>query len=192
MNIPQIQHYLQVQNTYIIATTQTGFLLVHQQFAHERVLYEQYSLAVHSKQAPTQKSLFPIPLELAASDSVLLQELLPDLQLIGYQIEKDEQYQFVIQGTPADIIVGNEKHAIEMLIEQFKHFNSDINFSKKEKLVRCMAKQQSIKTGLTLDQKEMAVLVNNLFECNTPNITPTGKPTYIEYKGNYLEQLFER
>jgi DNA mismatch repair protein MutL len=79
-----------------------------------------------------------------------------------------------------------------MLIEQFKHFNSDINFSKKEKLVRCMAKQQSIKTGLTLDQKEMAVLVTNLFECNTPNITPTGKPTYIEYKGNYLEQLFER
>jgi len=78
------------------------------------------------------------------------------------------------------------------LIEQFKHFNSDINFSKKEKLVRCMAKQQSIKTGVTLDQKEMSGLVNALFECNTPNITPTGKPTYIEYKGNYLEQLFER
>ena len=111
---------------------------------------------------------------------------------VRFIAEKDEQHQFVIQGTPADIIVGNEKHAIEMLIEQFKHFNSDINFSKKEKLVRCMAKQQSIKTGLTLDQKEMAVLVNNLFECNTPNITPTGKPTYIEYKGNYLEQLFER
>lgn len=192
LHIPQIQHYLQVQLTYIIATTSTGFLLINQQMAHERVLYEQYSQAVHAKQVPTQKSLFPIPLELAASDAVLLQELLPDLQLIGYQIEENEEHQFVIQGTPADIIVGNEKHAIEMLIEQFKHFNSDISFSKREKLVRCMAKQQSIKTGLSLDQKEMANLVNALFECNSPNITPTGNPTFIEYKGSYLEQLFKR
>lgn len=192
LNIPQIQHYLQVQQTYIIATTSTGFLLVHQQMAHERVLYEQYSQAVHAKQVPTQKSLFPILLDLAASDTVLLQELLPDLQLIGYQIEENQEHQFVIQGTPADVEVGNEKHAIEMLIEQFKHFNNDISFSKKEKLVRCMAKQQSIKTGRSLDQKEMVNLVNALFECNSPNITPTGNPTYIEYKGNYLEQLFKR
>lgn len=192
LQIPQVQHYLQVQQSYIIATTATGFLLVHQQLAHERILYEQYSQAVHNKQAPTQKSLFPIPLELAESDKILLEELLPDLHLIGYQIEQDAQHQYVIQGTPADIATGNEKHAIEMLIEQFKHFNSDVNFSRKEKLIRCMAKQQSTKTGTPLDLKEMAALVNALFECNTPNISPTGSPTYIEYKGNYLEQLFKR
>ena len=192
LNVPVVQQYLQVQQTYIIATTEKGFLLVHQQLAHERILYEKYSQAVHNKQAPTQKSLFPIPLELTVSDKVLLDELLPDLQLIGYQIEKDEQQEYLIQGTPADITTGNEKHAIEMLIEQFKHFSSDVKFSQREKLVRCMAKQQSIKSGTGMDEREMAKLVNDLFVCNTPNISPSGSPTFIEYKGNYLEQLFNK
>lgn len=192
LNVPVIQQYLQVQQTYIIATTEKGFLLVHQQLAHERILYEKYSQAVHNKQAPTQKSLFPIPLELTVSDKVLLDEILPDLQLIGYQIERDEQQEYLIQGTPADITAGNEKHAIEMLIEQFKHFSSDVKFSQREKLVRCMAKQQSIKSGTGMDEREMAKLVNDLFVCNTPNISPSGSPTFIEYKGNYLEQLFNK
>lgn len=192
LNVPVVQQYLQVQQTYIIATTEKGFLLVHQQLAHERILYEKYSQAVHSKQAPTQKSLFPIPLELTVSDKVLLDELLPDLQLIGYQIEKEENGEYLIQGTPADVTQGNEKHAIEMLIEQFKHFSSDVKFSQREKLVRCMAKQQSIKSGTGMDEREMMKLVNDLFTCNTPNISPSGAPTYIEYKGNYLEQLFNK
>lgn len=192
LNVPIVQQYLQVQQTYIIATTEKGFLLVHQQLAHERVLYEKYSQAVHSKQAPTQKSLFPIPLELTVSDKILLDELLPDLQLIGYQIEKEAEGEYLIQGTPADVTQGNEKHAIEMLIEQFKHFSSDVTFSQREKLVRCMAKQQSIKSGTGMDEREMTKLVNDLFACNTPNISPSGAPTYIEYKGNYLEQLFNK
>ncbi len=192
LNVPVVQQYLQVQQTYIIATTEKGFLLVHQQLAHERVLYEKYSQAVHSKQAPTQKSLFPIPLELTVSDTVLLDELLPDLHLIGYQIEKNENGEYLIQGTPADVTQGNEKHAIEMLIEQFKHFSSDVKFSQREKLVRCMAKQQSIKSGTGMDEREMMKLVNDLFTCNTPNMSPSGAPTYIEYKGNYLEQLFNK
>ncbi len=192
LNVPVVQQYLQVQQTYIIATTEKGFLLVHQQLAHERVLYEKYSQAVHSKQAPTQKSLFPIPLELTVTDKILLDELLPDLQLIGYQIEKEAEGEYLIQGTPADVTQGNEKHAIEMLIEQFKHFSSDVAFSQREKLVRCMAKQQSIKSGTGMDEREMTKLVNDLFACNTPNISPSGAPTYIEYKGNYLEQLFNK
>jgi len=192
LNVPVVQQYLQVQQTYIIATTEKGFLLVHQQLAHERVLYEKYSQAVHSKQAPTQKSLFPIPLELTVSDTVLLDKLLPDLHLIGYQIEKNENGEYLIQGTPADVTQGNEKHAIEMLIEQFKHFSSDVKFSQREKLVRCMAKQQSIKCGTGMDEREMMKLVNDLFTCNTPNMSPSGAPTYIEYKGNYLEQLFNK
>lgn len=190
--IPNSTKYFQLHNTYIIVTTTNGFLLVHQQLAHERVLYEQYSQAAHGAQAPTQKSLFPVTLELAQSDVVLLQELLPDLQTIGYQIEPFGQNSFVIQGTPADVKVGNEKHAIEMLIEQYKHFSTDVKFSRREKLVRCMAKQQAIKTEQPLDQQEMTSLVNALFECNTPNITPTGSPTYLEFKDDYLERMFGR
>src|SRR5205823_6070473 len=116
---------------------------------------------------------------LASADSVLLNDLLPDLNMLGYVIEPFGNNTFVIQGTPADVLEGNEKNSIELLLEQFKHFNSEIKFSKREKLIRCMARQQSIKTGQTLSQKEITTLMEELLGCNIPNTTPNGNPTYI-------------
>ena len=165
---------------------------MHQQLAHERILYDRYSLAAHGQQMPTQQSLFPVELDLPGADAALLHDLLPDLLAIGYQLIPSGNNRFVIQGIPADILAGNEKHAIELLIEQFKHFSSDIKFSKREKLVRCMSRQQAIKTGQALTQKEMLVLVEELFSCSSPNVTPTGSPTYLEFKEDYLDRMFGR
>ncbi|HWB24140.1 MAG TPA: DNA mismatch repair endonuclease MutL [Chitinophagaceae bacterium] len=183
---------IQLHNTYIISPTQSGFLLVHQQLAHERILYDRYNAALHGKPIATQQSLFPSTLELAAADAVLLEDLLPELQTIGYRIEPFGKNTFVIQGTPADVLTGNEKHSIELLVEQFKHFSSDIKFSKREKLLRCMARQQAIKAGQPLSQKEMSALVEELFTCNIANVTPSGSPTYIEFKEDYLDRMFGR
>ncbi len=182
----------QIHQTYIAASSQNGFLLVQQQQAHERVLYERYSVAIQGKQMPSQQSLFPSTIQLSAADAVLMQELLPDLKVLGYLIEPFGNNTFVIQGTPADILQGNEKMVIELLLEQYKHFSSDIKFSKRERLVRCVAKQQAIKSGKTLSQKEMAVLLEELFNCQTPNITPNGSPTYLEFTGEYLEKAFQK
>jgi DNA mismatch repair protein MutL len=183
---------LQLHNTYIIAATNAGFILVHQQLAHERVLYDKYSETAFGKQMPTQKSLFPVTIELATSDAVLLEDLMPELAVIGFQIEEFGTNTFVIQGTPADVLQGNEKHSIELLIEQFKHFSSDMKFSKREKLVRCMARQQAIKAGQQLQQREMLALIEELFQCSTPNVTPMGSPTYLEFKEDYLDRMFGR
>ena len=140
----------------------------------------------------TQKSLFPVTLLLPTPDAVLLTELLPELHALGYEVEPFGKDSFVIQGTPADIPQGNEKHSIELLIEQFKHFSSDIKFSKREKLVRCLSRQQAIKAGQPLQQQEMHQLVEDLFKCNATNVTPTGSPTYIEFKEDYLDRMFGR
>lgn len=183
---------LQVHNTYIIAPTGNGFLLVHQQLAHERILYERFSVAAHGKRMASQQNLFPATLELTAADSVLLQDLIPDLSALGYIVEPFGSNTFVIQGTPADILQGNEKNTIELLLEQFKHFSSDIKFSKREKLVRCMARQQSIKAGQQLGQKEMHQLIEDLFECNTANTALNSSPTYLEFKEDYLDRMFGR
>ncbi len=183
---------IQLHNTYILASAQSGFILVHQQLAHERILYEKYSDASHGTQMITQQSLFPVTLELSAPDAALLQDLLPSIQVIGYAIEPFGNNTFIIQGVPADILKGNEKHSIELLLEQFKHFNSDVKFSNREKLVRCMARQQSIKAGQQLTEVEMSTLIEALFACNTPNVTPTGSPTYVAYKEDQLDRMFQR
>ena len=184
------QTYLQLHQTYILSAGNNGFILVHQQHAHERILYEKFSLAVHNQQHSTQKSLFPVTLELAVPDAVLLEDLLPEVIALGYAIEPFGTNTFVIQGTPADVAPGNEKHSIELLLEQFKHFSSDIKFGKREKLIRCISRQHAIKAGQTLQHKEMQTLLEQLFACSTPNITPSGNPTFIEFKEDYLDKLF--
>ena len=182
---------LQINNTYIIAPVEAGLIMVHQQLAHERVLYEKYQKTSVQPHA-TQKSLFPVVLELSVADAILLEDILDDLTVIGYEIEPFGQNSFIIQGIPADIIAGNEKNAIELLLEQFKHFSGDIKFSKREKIIRCLARQSAIKAGQSLTQKEMHSLIESLFLCETPSITASGAPTYIDFKEGYLDNLFSK
>mgnify|MGYP001794084555 CR=1 FL=1 len=111
---------------------------------------------------------------------------------LGYLLEPCGNNTFVIQGTPADVDQGNEKTAIEKILEQYKHFSNDLKFSKREKLLRSMALQQSIKAGKSLSDKEMKALVDDLFNCNIPNSTANGKPTYLEFKKEELDKLFGR
>ncbi|MEN9696867.1 MAG: mismatch repair endonuclease MutL [Bacteroidota bacterium] len=191
MQVNEDATLLQINNTYILAPVGAGFIMVHQQLAHERVLYEKYQNASAQPHA-TQKSLFPVVLELSAADAVLLAEVIEDLAVIGYEIEPFGQNSFIIQGIPADVISGNEKNAIELLLEQFKHFSGDIKFSKREKLIRCMARQSAIKAGQALSQKEMHGLIESLLACVTPNMTASGAPTYIDFKETYLDGLFSK
>ena len=125
--INTFQVIAQLHNTYIIVSTEEkGLILIHQQFAHERILYEKYNEALQGKRMTTQKSLFPSTLQLSTPDAILLEDLLPELQLVGYEIEPFGQDDFIIQGIPADMTGGNEKQIIELLLEQFKHFSSDM------------------------------------------------------------------
>jgi DNA mismatch repair protein MutL len=180
----------QLLNTYITVPSTNGFLLIHQQAAHERILYEQLKAASKDKPVATQRSMFPVTLELAPADAAILEEILADLQLLGYSIEPFGKNTFVIQGTPADTGQGNEKHIIDVLLEQYKHFSNEVKFSKREKLIRSLARQQSIKSGVRLTEREMRQLVNDLFACEQANVTPDGNPTYLEFKQEQLERMF--
>lgn len=182
----------QLLKTYISTPTNRSFIIIHQQAAHERILYERYKNAAAGKQIPSQKSLFPATLTLSAPDAILLNELLPDLNQLGYAIELFGKDSFIVQGTPGDISQGDDKAALENLLEQYKHFTSEIRFSKREKLIRTMARQQAIKPDTPLSEKEMRILVNDLFACTQHNITPGGDPTFMEFKPDYLEKMFGR
>ena len=182
----------QIHSTYILVQNDMGFLVIHQQNAHERILYERFIKAVDGKPIAIQQSLFPQTIELASADVAVLTELLPDLHFLGYHLEPFGNNTFVMQGTPADVEQGNEKAAIEKMLEQYKHFSSDLKYSKREKLIRSLAWQQSIKAGKILTQKEMKSIVQELFICDTPNITATGKPTYTTFKKLELDRMFGR
>ena len=180
----------QLHNTYILTETNNGFIIIHQQLAHERILYERLKEASDGKPVATQQSLFPVTVELTPADTAILQEISGDLQNLGYAIEAFGKNTFVIQGTPADVEAGNEKLIVESLLEQYKHFSNEMKFSKREKLVRSAAWQQSIKAGKRLTEREMHSLVEDLFNCQQPNIAPNGSPVYLEFKKEQLEKMF--
>ncbi len=183
---------LQLQNTYIVCETNGGFLLIHQQSAHERVLYEKFINAISSKPLATQPNLFPGTVTLSTSDAVLLLELLPDLRALGYAIEPFGKDTFIIQGTPAGLESGNEKKVIEKMLEHCKHSGSEKVFPLREKMIRSLAWQQSVRPGTALSETEMRSLAESLFRCAQPNMTPNGNPVFVEYKKDYLEKIFGR
>ena len=189
---PISEDFIQIQKSFVVAENENGFMVIHQQNAHERILYERFTEAMKGKPIAIQRSLFPAAIELSAADSVLLNELLPDLNILGYDVEPFGNNSFVIQGSPADVPDGNEKDSLEKILEQYKHFNMDMTFSKREKLLRSMAWQQSIKAGTYLSQKEMKTLIEDLFNCNINNTTPTGKPVFLEFKKDELDKMFGR
>jgi DNA mismatch repair protein MutL len=184
----------QLKNTYILLETEQGFLLIHQQNAHERVLYEQFALALNmtGKAMAAQRALFPVTITLSTPDAVLLMELLPDLHALGYLIEPFGKDAFIIQGTPAGLETGSEKKVIEQMLEHCKHSGSEKIFPLREKLIRSLAWQQSVRPGASLTETEMRTLVESLFRCQQPNRTPGGKPVYATYNRDYLEKVFGR
>ena len=182
----------QLQNTYIVCETNGGFLLIHQQAAHERVLYEKFMLALSGKPLSTQPGLFPVTLTLATSDAVLLQELLPGLHTLGYGIEPFGKDSFIIQGVPAGHADGNEKKVIENLLEHCKHSGNEKIDTLQEKMIRSLAWQHAVKAGTVLSETEMRSLTDSLFRCLQPNTSPNGKPVFVDFKKEYLEKLFGR
>jgi DNA mismatch repair protein MutL len=182
----------QLHQCYIVTPTNRGFLLVHQQLAHERVLYERFTATSQGKSIATQPILFPITITLSQQDAVLMEELKDDLKSLGYWIESFGKDSFIIQGTPADLEAGNEKYTLENLLEQYKHFSSDLKFSRREKITRSLSWQHAIKAGKSLNQQEMKKLVEDLFNCTQPNLTAGGNPTFIEFRKEQLDQMFIR
>lgn len=184
--------YLQILQTYVLVSHPGGLLLVHQQAAHERILYERFVEAIKGKALPSQSCLFPSVLPLAPADSVLLDSLLTDLQQLGYQIEPFGKDTFAIQGTPADLETGSEKRVIEQLLEQFKHSSGSLQVTPREKLLRGLARQQAIKAGTALTGAEMRHLSVSLMACRQPNVSPFGQPVYAVLDHDSLNKLFDR
>jgi DNA mismatch repair protein MutL len=189
---PTSEAYIQVHKSFILAQNENGFMVIHQQNAHERILYERFTEAMQGKPISIQRSLFPEAIELAPADAVLLSELLPDLKILGYHVEPFGNNTFIIQGSPADVADGNGKDSLEKILEQYKHFNMEIRFSRREKLLRSLAWQQAIKAGIYLSEKEIQGLVDDLFHCQVNNTTPNGKPVFLEFKKTELDKMFGR
>jgi len=180
----------QLHQRYIVNSIKSGFVLIDQQAAHERILYEQYLQALEQQQAVSQGQLFAQTIELSPTDAILLSEMLPELRLLGFDIEEFGQNAFVINGLPTEIAgKQNEVAIIDQLISQYRE-QLDLKLGTKETIARAMARSAAIKRGKRLDVAEMQMIINQLFACTNPMRSPTGRSCYLTFSLDELEQKF--
>jgi DNA mismatch repair protein MutL len=183
----------QIHNRFIVSQIKSGFMLIDQQAAHERILYERFLQHLENHQGASQQSLFPQTVTLSASDFELVKELLPDIQALGFQIREFGKNLLIVEGIPADIGPNvSEVEMLEHLIEGFKNNFVLLKLNKRDNLARTLAKNSSIKTGTSLSQEEMNNLIDQLFGCQMPNVSLQGKPVIITFTLEELIQKFEK
>lgn len=180
----------QIHNSFIVSQIKSGYLLIDQQAAHERILYERFLAVLNEKENYTQKQLFPKTIEVSPAEVALMQDILPQINQLGFDIQDFGNNSFVIHGIPADLQgAKNEQQIIEKLLEQYKA-NLDLKLDLTENLARSMAKSSSIKRGQLLTVQEMQDLIDRLFACQVPYKSPTGRHCFITYNLEDLEKRF--
>jgi len=182
---------VQLHNKYIFTQLKSGFLIIDQQRAHERILFEQFLKNLEEKQGTTQQLLFPETVDFVSADAELINELSEEIESLGFKFDKVGRSSFVVNGMPAELKDQNVKKVIESLLEQFKMNESELKLKKHENLAISMARSSAIKSGKKLSNEEMKVLVDELFACEMPYSLPNGKPTIITLNLDDLNQQFD-
>lgn len=180
----------QLHNRFIVKQVKSGMMLIDQQAAHERILFEKFILQLKGRSAQSQQSLFPQVIQFSAADFALVLEMMQELEALGFRLEVFGKDTFAVQGTPAGLNTGKEKELFEGVIEQFKQNQTELVLPLQENLARALAKRASIKAGQVLVKEEMKAMIDNLFNCATPNYAPDGRPAYFILELSKIESYF--
>ncbi|MCP3930263.1 MAG: DNA mismatch repair endonuclease MutL [Bacteroidetes bacterium] len=180
----------QIHASYIVSQIKSGYLLIDQQAAHERILYEYYLETMGDEVAPAQIELFSKTITLTPADADLFKKLLPEVNAMGFDIQHFGKNTFIINGIPSDIKGRmDEQKIIEILLEQYKS-NLSLNLDTKNNIARSMAKSTAIKKRQKLTVEEMQILIDKLFACKMPYKSPAGRSCFITYELEDLEKQF--
>ncbi len=180
----------QLNNKFIISTIKSGMLVIDQHRAHQRVLYEDYLKHITVKEGVSQQLLFPLELHFSKQDIEIIQQLKEDLEATGFVFTHIKNEIVVITGVPVNVPESEVSIILEQLISDVENEVPDTHFSAADLLAKSMAKSLAIKTGQSLTNTEQEHLVNRLFACKEPSVSPTNKTTFITMTVDELEKKF--
>ncbi len=179
----------QIHNRFILSQIKSGFMLIDQQAAHERILYERFLLQLENHSGVSQQTLFPQSISMSTSDFELLKSLFNDVRALGFDIREFGKNTVIVEGIPAELTKASENEMLEKLLEGFKNNQSALKLSKHDNLARTLAKNAAVKPGTRFSLEEMNQLIDQLFACQMPNVSLSGKPVIITYT---LEEIFQK
>ncbi len=171
--------FMQYQGRYIVTQTKAGLTLVEQHRAHIRILYERYQRQLKKHQSTSQRLLFSEELKLSPSEGILFEQIIPQLQSLGFEIQKNRAESYNITGVPLGTEGIKPLALLHSILDDALTGQADAADTIAHIISLTMAKKVAIPTGLVLNAKEMAQLLEDLFQCTTPGLTPDGQKTLL-------------
>lgn len=171
------QRFFQMKGKYILTSVKSGLMVIDQKRAHERILFEQYLISLSNNSGIMQQELFPVTVELSPADFTLILELKDELGTLGLDISNLGHNTIAVNGLPANIKRQDPRKLIDELIASFREEVSHPIESQREKVAISLSKAAAIPYGRVLTVPEMQDLIDKLFACQHPNMSPDGKLT---------------
>jgi len=186
----QTQKAFQIQRKYILSSIKSGIVLIHQTSAHQRILYEDFLENITIKEANSQQLLFPVKISFSSAEIEMIYTIKTELENVGFSFEEFTKDDVTIKGIPISITESKITAILEELLNDINLEVPDVSFSHFDVMAKSFAKTLSIKKGTQLSEKEQEELVNNLFSCKEPSVSPFGKPTFKTLTLNEIDNLF--
>ena len=188
--VEQQQSTYQLHNKYVISKIKSGMLLIDQHRAHQRILYEDFLQNLTVKEAMSQQLLFPLQLHFSSQEITIINQVKEDLEHTGFMFANVGKDSLEITGVPVSVPESEVSIILEQLISDVENEVPDSNFSATDLLAKSMSKSLAIKTGQGLTIQEQEHLVNKLFGCKEPNVSPTNRPTFVTMTMDELDRKF--
>ncbi len=182
--------YLQLKGRYILSPAKSGLMVIDQHRAHVRILFDRYIGQLHTGNLSSQAILFPEVLHLSAAQSVALQELLPEMEQMGFQLDSMGGNDWAINAIPAGIEGVDPVAMVQQILESVDNGGMPVKRRIMEHLSLTVARSAAIPVGRTLKQEEMEVLVADLLRLPEPNYTPDGKTIITVIPMEQITKLF--
>lgn len=164
----------QFKNKYIITSVKSGMLIIDQHRAHVRILYEKFLAELEQKKAASQQILFPELLELSADTVLYFEQIIADLQAVGFEFEKMDNSAYHVTGVPAQFGTGSVVALLYSLIEKAETTALDSSILIHEMIAQSLSEAAALKNGQSLTREEMSDIIDRLFACQHPGLTPDG------------------
>ena len=180
----------QLMNRYIVSSIGSALILIDQQRAHERILYEQFLKTITQKKTASQQLLFPYKLELNPTQQAFLSDLEEVLVEAGFIFERDSNTTIIIKGIPSS---SSEKEIPNIFENLFNSLESDLpadSFSQSDVLSKSLAKTLSIKRGVSMKPEEQQRLLDDLFACKETQVSPFNRQIFVTLTQEELDKKF--
>jgi DNA mismatch repair protein MutL len=181
----------QLQNKYIMSPIKSGIMVIHQNLAHQRVLYESILKNITVKEAISQQLLFPLRLNFTSQDIEILKSIQEQLEHTGFGFSAFEEDIIEISGIPIVVKESEIKNVLESLVNDIQTDIPDVGFSQNDLLAKSLAKSLAVKTGKSMNVKEQEDLVHQLFACKEPTKSPTNKPVLMILDASDIDKKFK-